>query len=399
MKNLSMKRRNLLHFILIVSCMFLLFNCSKDDTEDVVEEDPIEQADDQGDGDDDAQGDDDGSDDDGSGDDGSGDDGSGDDGSGDDGSGDDGSGDDGSGDDGSGDDGSGDDGSGDDGSGDDGSGDDGSGDDGSGDDGSGDDGSGDDGSGDDDDDNDDNSQDATTYVKDETKQVTVENFNTAIDVIDLGPQSIHNQIPIDTSEGIKFYNLFNDNFLLIKGVNLKDLRPENFAPIVDAHLQQDLSAALAWEDGNALVRPNTIYVRSHEENLVESVSFNLSTDKINMMYVSVRGDGELNFAVEETSSGVRFYSPITGQSLTLLGTTLSDLNSEHFEWRANQLEDNVPGRMGLAGKINNFTTIDANVYSGKSIADAGLVDRAPYHEYNYEKYTGTPRSQTSGFEN
>jgi len=218
-------------------------------------------------------------------------------------------------------------------------------------------------------------------------------------MIDLGSQSIHNQIPIETSEGLKFDNLFNDNFLLIKDVFLHDLATINFFPIADAHLQQDLSAALAWEDGSALVRDNTVYVRSHEENLVETVSFDPATDKINLMYVSVRGDDELNFSVEQTNEGVRFFSPITGQSITLLDTTFDDLTSEHFEWRANQLEDNLAGRMGLSNKIDGFTIIDANVFSGKSIANAGGVDQAPYHAYNYEKYTGTPRSQTSSFEN
>ncbi|GAB1856866.1 hypothetical protein MHTCC0001_17020 [Flavobacteriaceae bacterium MHTCC 0001] len=260
---------------------------------------------------------------------------------------------------------------------------------------------------DDDDDNTDNdgdsddliSEDTTVFAKDEDKQIIVDNFNTAIDMIDLGTASIHNQIPIDTDQGLKFDNLFNDNFLLIKNVFLHDLSIENFRPISDAHLQQDLSAALAWENGEALIRPNTIYIRSHEQNLVESVAFNANTDKINFMYLSVRGDNELNFSVEQTQSGVRFFSPISGQSITLLNTTFNDLKSEHFQWRANQLEDNIADRIGLSPKIADFKIIETNVFSGKSIANAGRVDKAPYHQYNYSKYTGTPRRQDSNFEN
>lgn len=86
----------------------------------------------------------------------------------------------------------------------------------------------------------------------------------------------------------------------------------SFAPIADAHLQQDLSAALAWADGSGLVRANTVYVRSHEAGLEEVVDFDPATDMISMFYLSVRGDGELNFSVEETAAGVRFFSPLTG---------------------------------------------------------------------------------------
>ncbi|MEM8507156.1 MAG: hypothetical protein AAF717_04965 [Bacteroidota bacterium] len=239
----------------------------------------------------------------------------------------------------------------------------------------------------------------TLYVKDESTQVVVEGFDLEIDRIELGSQSIHNQIPIDTQEGIKFDNLFNENYLLIKDVFMHQLATDNFYPIADAHLQQDLSACMAWENGNALVRPNTIYIRSHEENQVDFVDFNPNTDKINFIYLSVRGDDELNFSTEQTSEGVRFFSPITGQSITLRGTTYGDFKNEHFEWRANQLEDNIASRMGLAQKLNGFQVINENVYSGKSIANAGGVDRAPYHVYNHDNYTGTPRKEEPDFEN
>lgn len=221
---------------------------------------------------------------------------------------------------------------------------------------------------------------------------TITDFDPTMDKVDVGPDSIHNQIPVDTPEGLAFFHMFDPNTsLLLEGVNLADLQAGNFAPIADAHLQQDLSAALAWENGAGFVRENTIYLRSHEQNLEETVDFNPATDKISLFYVSVRGDQEHNYAVEETMEGVRFFSPITGQSLTLRDTQLSDLNSEHFEWRANQLEDNLAGRMGLADKIENFEIVPENVFSGKSVAMAGGVDRAPYH--GQPDYTGIPRGK------
>lgn len=237
------------------------------------------------------------------------------------------------------------------------------------------------------------------YVKDESNQIEVDGFDLTIDRIELGSQSIHNQIPIDTPEGLKFHNLFNDNYLLIKGIFMHQFATDNFYPIADAHLQQDLSACMAWENGSAFVRPNTVYIRSHEENNVEVVDFNADTDKISFIYLSVRADDKLNFAVEQTVVGVRFFSPVSGQSITLKDLTFADLKNEHFEWRANQLEDNIASRMGLSQEIDGFEIIEANVYNGKSIANAGGIDKAPYHRYNHRPYSGTRRMDTPEFEN
>ncbi|MEM0942304.1 MAG: cellulase family glycosylhydrolase [Pseudomonadota bacterium] len=229
-----------------------------------------------------------------------------------------------------------------------------------------------------------------TYVVDQSSVVT--GFDPARDVLDLGPLSIHNQIPVDTPDGFMMLHMFNAGLsTLVEGVWLADLHPENFAPIADAHLQQDLSAVLAYEDGSGFVRPNTVYIRSHEEDLVETVDFNPATDKVSFFYLSVRGDGGLNFQVEDTSAGARFLNPLTGQSLTLSGVSFAELDSSHFEWRANQLEDNIAGRMGLTDLIDGFSYGAGEIFSGKSVAMAGGVDRAPYHSgQGHPEYTGTP---------
>ncbi len=235
-----------------------------------------------------------------------------------------------------------------------------------------------------------------TYHVGQTSVVT--GFDPTRDVLDLGPNSIHNQIPIDTPDGFMMLHMFDSSLsLLLESVSLADLHPENFAPISDAHLQQDLSAVLAYENGTGLVRPNTVYIRSHEQGLEEIVDFNPATDKISFFYLSVRGDGQRNFAVEDTAEGARFFNPLSGQSLTLRGVSFSELDSSHFEWRANQLEDGIAGRMGLDAVIDGFTYVSENVFSGKSVAMAGGVDRAPYHsQQGYEEYTGTPIGGGSG---
>ena len=207
-----------------------------------------------------------------------------------------------------------------------------------------------------------------TYSVGEFQSVT--GFDPRTDVLELGSTSIHGQIPVDTPEGFKILNMFDDSkSLLVKGVQLADLSPENFAPISDAHLQQDLSAALAYEDGSGFIRPNTVYARAHEAGLEEIVDFNPATDKVSFFYLSSRGDGGLNFAVEDTAAGAKFFNPLSGQSLTLRGVSFSELDSSHFEWRANQIEDNIAGRMGLDAVINDFSYVPENTYSGKSVAD------------------------------
>ena len=229
----------------------------------------------------------------------------------------------------------------------------------------------------------------TTYVRPQSSTLVVPNFDPTKDIIDVGTESIHNQIAIDGPTGLVFENMFTGASLTLEGIFLKDLQWFNFALIPDAHLQQDLSAALAYENCTGLSQSNTVYVRSHEPGLVEEVNFNPTTDKISFFYLCVRGDDGLNYAVEQTAAGARFYSPYTGQSLTLLGIDFSQLNSNHFEWRANQLEDNLAGRIGLDDVITGFQIINANVFNGQSVPMAGGVNQAPYHSFSYPAYTGT----------
>ncbi|MEM1124549.1 MAG: Ig-like domain-containing protein, partial [Bacteroidota bacterium] len=231
----------------------------------------------------------------------------------------------------------------------------------------------------------------TTYVRSTSENQTITDFDPTKDKIDVGAQSVHTQIMIDSPDGLTFENMFNPNGkLILQGINLEDLAWFNFEPIADAHFQQDISAALAYENCTGLSRPNTVYVRSHEPNVVEEVDFDPATDKVSFFYLAVRGDAGVNYAVEQTSAGARFYSPYTNQSMTLKGVDFSELTPSHFEFRANQLEDNLAGRMGLDQVISNWQIDQNNVFNGKSVPMAGGVDRAPYHIYNHTEYTGDP---------
>lgn len=231
----------------------------------------------------------------------------------------------------------------------------------------------------------------TIYSRPISSSLIVTDFDPARDQIDLGAQSIHTQIVYDGETGLTCQNMFNQNSILVlEGIFLKDLNWFNFTPVADAHLQQDLSAALAYENCTGLSRPNTVYVRSHQANLVEEVEFDPATDKVSFFYLLVRGDEGVNFLAEQTWEGARFFSPFTGQSITLLNVDLSDLTPAHFEFRANQLEDNLVGRIDLDYYIEGFQVDNNNVFNGKSVAMAGGVDRAPYHSFNHPEYTGDP---------
>ena len=72
-------------------------------------------------------------------------------------------------------------------------------------------------------------------------------FNPAKDKLDLGDVSVHNFIVVDTPEGVGFRSPWTGETAVLQGVSLGQLTFDNFAPIINDHLRQDLSGALAWE--------------------------------------------------------------------------------------------------------------------------------------------------------
>lgn len=225
-----------------------------------------------------------------------------------------------------------------------------------------------------------------------TRNSTAEGFDASKDKINLGPDSIHNNIPVQTEDGLAFRYQWDGTEYLLEDVELQDLSAENFEPISDNHLRQDVSAILAWENGTGPIRDNTVYVRGHQEGLQETVDFDPATDKVSFFYYNNRGE---NSVVEETPEGVKFSSNVTGQSLTLRGVKFSDLSAENFEFRGGQVEDRIDRRMGLADQIDNMEIVEGNVFSGEGIARAGIEDpSAGYLAGSYPAYTGTGTTES-----
>ncbi|MEL6322489.1 MAG: expansin EXLX1 family cellulose-binding protein, partial [Cyanobacteria bacterium J06626_14] len=194
----------------------------------------------------------------------------------------------------------------------------------------------------------------------------------------------HNNLPIEVEGSVGFIRQWgNTPQFVLKGVSWSDLTAENFAPIQDDHLREDASAVLAWENGTAPTRPNTVYLRSHEIGLQEEADFDPKTDKISFMYYGNRGE---NSEVEEIDRGVRFYSNVTGQSMLLKGVKFSDLDGSHFEARMSWLkEDDSPARMGLREAMPDLAIPAGNVFSREGIPVAGLEDRDLAYLQGFDK--------------
>ena len=169
-------------------------------------------------------------------------------------------------------------------------------------------------------------------------------FNPAKDKLDLGDVSVHNFIVVDTPEGVGFRNPWSGETAVIQGVALGQLTVDNFAPIINDHLRQDLSGALAWEHG-VTAAPNTVYMRSHEVGQVDTVAFNPATDVVDFRYFGTREQ----LSMSDSPGGVIISTAGTGQSLILKGVTKSQLTATNFIFHFAQVrEDALYKQLGFA---------------------------------------------------
>ncbi len=169
-------------------------------------------------------------------------------------------------------------------------------------------------------------------------------FNPAKDKLNLGDVSVHNFIVVDTPEGVGFRSPWTGETAVIQGVSLGQLTVDSFAPIINDHLRQDLSGALAWERG-ITAAPNTVYVRSHEVGQVNTVAFNPVTDIVDFRYYGTREQIYLT----DSPDGVIIGNAGTGQALILKGVTKSQLTQANFVFHAAQArEDSLYKQLGFA---------------------------------------------------
>ena len=168
-------------------------------------------------------------------------------------------------------------------------------------------------------------------------------FDPARDKLDLGSVTVHNGIIVDTPTGVGIMNPWSGEVAVVVGVSLGQLTIDNFVPIVNDHLRECLSGALAWEHGIA-ANHHTVYARSHEIGQIDRVTFNPATDTVDFRYFGTREQ----IYMTNNPEGVVISNSGTGQALILLGVTTADLKVENFLFYfAEVREDRVALQLGF----------------------------------------------------
>ncbi|MDZ4267955.1 MAG: Calx-beta domain-containing protein [Mycobacterium sp.] len=168
-------------------------------------------------------------------------------------------------------------------------------------------------------------------------------FDPAKDKLDLGDVSVHNFIVVDTAEGVGFRNPWSGDTAIVQGVSLGQLTVDSFAPVVNDHLRQDLSGALAWEQGVA-ARPGAVYARSHEVGQIDRVAFDPATDVVDFRHYGTREQ----LYMTDSPDGVVIANAGTGQALILQGVTTAELTARNFIFHSAQVrEDRLHLQLGV----------------------------------------------------
>jgi chitinase len=185
---------------------------------------------------------------------------------------------------------------------------------------------------------------AGTIYKVTTTGADIIGFDPAKDKLDLGDVSVHSFIVVDTAEGVGFRNPWTADTLIVQGVSLGQLTIDNFTPIINDHLRQDLSGAMAWEHG-ITQQPNTVYARSHEVGQIDRVDFNPATDVVDFRYYGSREQ----ISMVDSAEGVIISNAGTGQALILKGVTKSQLSGKNFIFHPAQVnEDHLNEQLGVS---------------------------------------------------
>ena len=181
-------------------------------------------------------------------------------------------------------------------------------------------------------------------------------FDPAKDKLDLGDVSVHNFIVVDTAEGVGFRNPWSGETAIIQGVSLGQLTVDSFTPIINDHLRQDLSGALAWEHG-VTAAPGTVYARSHEVGQIDRVAFDAATDVVDFRYYGTREQ----LYMTDTPEGVVISNAGTGQALILQGVTTAQLTATNFIFHNAQVrEDRLHLQLGI-GTVPNSQVLPQGV--------------------------------------
>ena len=162
-------------------------------------------------------------------------------------------------------------------------------------------------------------------------------FDPLVDRLDLGHHSAHSIIfgKHETGE-VAFFNPWSSapEFQSLANVGYEQLTVDNFVPIADEHLRQDVGGVLSWEHQVGPRDQDTVYIRSHEVGVHERIEgFDPSTMKINFLYFGSRD----RLVVEDTAEGLLVSAAATGQSTLLVGVSKASLVGNNLEFHHDQV--------------------------------------------------------------
>ncbi len=168
-------------------------------------------------------------------------------------------------------------------------------------------------------------------------QEDIQEFDPTVDRLDFGSHSARTVTLAKNEQGkVAFINPWTQkaSFHVLSNVSCSDLTVDNFFPLDNEHLRQDIGGVLSWERRVGPRDLDTIYVRSHEVGVHERIEgFDPTSMKISLLYFGSRD----RLFVEDTDEGLLISSEIAGQSILLVGVSKASLVGNNIEFHHDQV--------------------------------------------------------------
>ena len=165
----------------------------------------------------------------------------------------------------------------------------------------------------------------------------MEGFDPTVDRLDFGSQSARAITLGKNAAGeVSFFNPWAQvtSSQVLTGVRYSELTIDNFVPLADEHLRQDVGAVLSWERQAGPREQGTVYIRSHEVGVHDRIEgFDPSSMKLSLLYFGSRD----RLFVEDTTEGLLISAEVTGQSTLLVGVSKASLVGNNIEFHHDQV--------------------------------------------------------------
>lgn len=170
-----------------------------------------------------------------------------------------------------------------------------------------------------------------------SSQPDIQGFRPTVDRLDFGSQ-VARTIAIGKNEigEVAFLNPWSpfESFQSLSNVSLSDLGLDNFVPVADEHLRQDIGGVLSWEHQIGPREQDTIYIRSHEFGVHDRIEgFDPANMKLSFLYFGARD----RLFVEDTDEGLLLTAGSTGQTTLLAGVKKASLVGGNIEFHHDQV--------------------------------------------------------------